>query len=79
MTRIKAVSKSGMFEPTEPVYLEDGTVVNLMVDVPSRHTEVSGAMSPYEMLQEIAALPLASRDHVDNVAREHDVYLYRED
>lgn len=69
---IAAVFENGVLRPQQPVTLEEGETVDLLVlPRPKRR--------PAEILAEIAALPSEGKnDGVQDVSENHDRYLYGE-
>ena len=73
-TRFTAVYEHGLLRPTEPVSLEEGAQVEVVVVEPAAAT--SGRRAA-EILAKIAALPLEPGGH-DFAGRDHDQILYGE-
>ena len=70
---IEAVFENGVLRPKEPMSLEEGEMVEILVLPRTKR-------SPAEILAEIAALPSEGKDDgVHNVSENHDRYLYGED
>ena len=66
-TTIAAIYEKGLLRPLEPLDLNEGTRVNIVV--------VDSAAAAFAQLAAIAALPLEiERDEA--AARDHDRYLY---
>lgn len=70
-THCAAIYERGQFRPTQPIGLEEGAQVELVVI-----RKLPGVMprSPAEVLAEIAALPTAGGDPA--TGRDHDKVLY---
>ena len=73
-TRFTAVYEHGLLRPTEPVSLEEGANVEVIVVQPS--TATSGRRAA-EILAKIAALPLEPGGR-DFAGHDHDRILYDE-
>lgn len=69
-----AVVEGGLLRPTEPVSLEEGARVELIIFQPSNGT---GRGTPAEILAKIAALPIEPGGRKFS-GREHDKILYGE-
>src|SRR5262249_46278757 len=75
MSRIEAIYEGGVFRPTQPVTLPEGTRVEVIV-LPS---ETEGRRkTPAEIAAELAALADMAQDPgvPTRVGRDHDKYLY---
>jgi predicted DNA-binding antitoxin AbrB/MazE fold protein len=70
--RIRAIYERGVFRPTEPVALKDGSRVDLEFEVP---TPPPDAKELAAALAEIAALPVEGPDDGFSGA-DHDKLLY---
>lgn len=73
-TRFAAVYEHGLVRPTEPVCLDEGTKVEVIVVRPS--TAPDGRRAA-EILAAIAALPMQPSGH-EFTGRDHDQILYGE-
>lgn len=73
-TRFTAVYEHGLLRPTEPVSLEEGTRVEVIVVQPS---SLADARRAAEILAEIAALPMEPGG-TEFAGRDHDKILYGE-
>ena len=73
-TRFTAVYEHGLLRPTDPIALEEGAQLEVIVVRPE--TEPSGRGAA-KILAEIAALPLEPGGR-DSAGRDHDQILYGE-
>jgi predicted DNA-binding antitoxin AbrB/MazE fold protein len=74
MTTIEAIYEGGVLRPVDPIDLDEGARVQLLLLRERR----SGHRSPAEVMAEIAALPREGSDDVETASRDHDRYLYGE-
>ena len=73
-THVKAIYENGVFRPTEPVRLAEGTSVEVLI---SQAETPSPRPSTADQLRDIASLPSEGPD--DGFSGEdHDDLLYRE-
>ena len=73
-TTIEAIYENGVLRPVDPVDLDEGARVRLLIVRERR----PGAKTPAEILAEIAALPREGSSEVETASRDHDKYLYGE-
>ena len=73
-TRFTAIFEHGLLRPTEPVFLEEGTEVEVIV---GRPLTVPNGRRAAEILAEIAALPMEPGGR-EFAGRDHDKILYGE-
>jgi len=74
MTTIEAVYEGGVLRPVDPIDLDEGARVRLLLVRERR----PGQKSPAEIMAEIAALPREGSDEIETASRDHDRYLYGE-
>lgn len=67
-----AVVEGGLLRPVEPVALEEGARVELIIFQPSNST---GRGNPADVIAEIASLPMEPGGQ-DFSGRDHDTILY---
>ena len=69
-TQLEAVYEQGVLRPLQPLDLAEGMKVAITLVTP-----ITAKRTPYEILSDIAALPLevAREEHA---GREHDRFLY---
>lgn len=72
-TMIDAVYEGGVLRPVEPVDLDEGARVRLLVV-----RERQPGKTPAEIMAEIAALPLETDREIETASRDHDRFLYGE-
>jgi predicted DNA-binding antitoxin AbrB/MazE fold protein len=75
---VDAVYEQGRLRPIEPIALEEGTEVRLIVIPKTSPANGTAGQNAAAILASIAAIPLASGRPVEAASRDHDRILYGE-
>ena len=78
MTRIRAKYHHGTCTPTQPVKLKEGSVVDILIEIPDEIRQRHDPRKAYELIREMASMAHASSEG-GTIGQDHDEYLYTED
>jgi len=75
---VDAIYEQGRLRPIEPIALEEGTEVRLIVMPKTSPANGTAGQNAAAILATIAAIPRASGRQEETASRDHDRFLYGE-